>query len=587
MKIRTFITAHIWPSIGGVIVVSMLSYWGIASLFGDTAETRYVLGRVEKGTITVSISGSGQVAAEDKVDVKAKISGDIVWIGAAAGEMVYAGQTIAYLDATDAKQAIADAEQSLTQAKLQFQKDVAQAPIDYQKAIDALKDAQNNLKTAYNETFNAISNTFIDLPSTVTGMQNILYGYDLSPNKSQFNVDLLRNSSSNAIAVQKFADNAEADYKIARATYDRAITDYQTLTRYAKNEALEIMITSSVNTTTAIAQGLQSELNFLDGAIDDATTNNRTVSAIITTMRTNTRGYLSAANSSLNALLNQQKSLDANKKSTRDNQHAIDILKIGNANGDNPISLQSARYSIADQERKLRAQKDDLYKFAITAPFSGVITAINAKRGDTVSNGSIAATIITNQKIAEVSLNEIDVAHVKIGQKVTTTFDAIEGLTMTGKVASLDTVGTVSQGVVTYNVKISFDGNDERIKSGMSITTTIITDAKNDTLFVASSAVKDRGMGRYVERFANTISGKATGGNTGITSKELPIQQLVETGLSNDTQIEIINGLKEGDQIIMRTIVAQPLAATPNAPSIFGGVGGNRVNQGGGGARLR
>src|SRR3989339_818037 len=70
-----------------------------------------------------------------------------------------------------------------------------------------------------------------------------------------------------------------------------------------------------------------------------------------TTMRTNARGYLSTTNSNLSALLNQQKSLDAAKKTIRDDERTIEIYKIGNATGDNPISLQSSQYSIADQER--------------------------------------------------------------------------------------------------------------------------------------------------------------------------------------------------------------------------------------------
>ncbi|MDD5433706.1 MAG: hypothetical protein PHE77_03610, partial [Candidatus Pacebacteria bacterium] len=59
--------------------------------------------------------------------------------------------------------------------------------------------------------------------------------------------------------------------------------------------------------------------------------------------------------------------------------------------------------------------------------------------------------------MAEISLNEVDVAKVKIGQRAIITFDAIDELEITGKVEDVDTIGTVSQGVVSYNVKIIFD----------------------------------------------------------------------------------------------------------------------------------
>ncbi|MDP1709743.1 MAG: hypothetical protein Q8L21_02560, partial [Candidatus Komeilibacteria bacterium] len=58
----------------------------------------------------------------------------------------------------------------------------------------------------------------------------------------------------------------------------------------------------------------------------------------------------------------------------------------------------------------------------------------------------------------------------------------------------------------------------------------------------------------------------------------LPVNQTVEVGLSNDTQTEILSGLKEGDQIVTRTITATAAQTTP-APSLFGG--GNRTTGGG------
>jgi multidrug efflux pump subunit AcrA (membrane-fusion protein) len=307
---------------------------------------------------------------------KPKASGDVVWVGVKVGDKVYAGQALAQIDNTDAKQAIADAEQSLIQAKLQFQKDSAQAPIDYQKLIEALADAKNEIVSTYNDTYTTLSNTYLDLPAAVTGMQNILYGYDLAQAKSQWNIDVLRNYSNNsdsADSIRNFADVAEKDYKVARGKYDQAILDYKILTRYSDNASLEKLLTSTIDTTTAIAQALQSELNLLAAVADDASIHDRTLSSAVTTMRTNAQSYLRTANSNLTSLLNQQKSLDASKKTIRDDEHNIEIYKIGNVTGDKPISLQSTEYDIADKERKLQQQKDDLSNYVIAAPFAGTL----------------------------------------------------------------------------------------------------------------------------------------------------------------------------------------------------------------------
>lgn len=530
-------------------------YFGYTKIFNADGAIRYVTAQVQNGTLIVSISGSGQVSASNQVDVKPKASGDVIWAGVKTGDMVRAGQALAQIDNTDAKQAIADAEQSLAQAKLQFQKDSAQAPIDYQKSLETLDDAKTNLSTTYNDTYNTLSNAYLDLPGVVTGMQNILYGYDLSQNKSQWNIDTFRNSSSNSDTTITFADVAERDYKTARTKYDQAVLNYKTLTRYSNNDAIEKLLTSSIDTTTAIAQALQSELNLLDAVADDASTHYRTVSPTVTTMRTNARGYFSTANSNLNTLLNQQKSLDAAKKSIRDDERNIEIYKIGNPTGDNPISLQSSQYSIADQERKLQQLKDDLTNYVITAPFAGTLAVLNVKRFDTVSTGSSVATLVTKQNIAEISLNEIDVAKVKAGQKATLTFDAVPDLTITGQVAEVDTVGTVSQGVVTYAVKIIFDTQDERVKSGMSVSATIITEVRQDVLLVPNAAVKSNNE-QYVEVLENNV----------------PRNQPVETGLSNDTMTEIKSGLKEGDQVVTQTTTATTKTTTQNTSKNTGGM---------------
>lgn len=561
--------------LSGVVAIVVLTggYWLYGMLNPASTQTSYVLGTVTKGTIVSSVSGSGQVSTSNQLDLKPKASGDVIWVSSQAGDVVRAGQALAQLDNTTAKQAVADAEQALIQAKLQFQKDSSQAPIDYQKLQESLASAKTDLSTTYNDAFNTLSTAYLDLPSAVTGMQNILYGYDLTPNMRQWNIDVFRNYSTTADTIKIFADVAERDYKIARTKYDQAVVDYKTLTRYSETAELERQLVSSKDTTTAIAQALQSELNMLDAVVDDATTNNRTVSSSITTMRTNTRNYLATANSNLSAFLSQQKTLDTIKKTIRDGESNIAIYQIGNPSGSNPISLQSSQYSIADQERKLQQLKDDLANYTITAPFSGTLATFNVKQFDTVSTGTSAATLITNQKIAQLSLNEVDAAKLKVGNKATLTFDAIEGLTLTGKVAEIDAVGTVSQGVVSYAVKIAFDSQDSRVKSGMTANASIQTDVRQDVLMVPSSAVKTQNGVSRVQIFSPELANM--GGTQGVVSVTAPSQVEVKIGISDDTNVEIVSGLTEGEQVVVRTITAKTAtaatsAAKSGAPSIGG-----------------
>src|SRR6185369_12071403 len=120
----------------------------------------------------------------------------------------------------------------------------------------------------------------------------------------------------------------------------------------------------------------------------------------------------------------------------------------------------------------------------IIAPFDGVIAKLSLQRGDQASASTAVATLVTKQQIAQISLNEVDAVNVKQDQKATMTFDAIDGLSMTGKVVEIDTIGTVSQGVVSYSAKVALDTQDDRIKPGMSVNVSIITDVAPDVLAV-------------------------------------------------------------------------------------------------------
>lgn len=576
-KTVVFAQAHKIMSGILVIVVAYGGYWGVGAVRGEATETRYVLGEVSRGTIISSVSASGQVSTSDQIDIRPKASGDITWVGVKAGDVVRAGQAIATIDSTSARQAIADAEASLAQAKLQFQKDSAQAPIDYEKSLEALEDAKRDLDTTYTDTFNTVSNAYLSLPAVMTGMQDILYGDDLSPYQGSWNISWMENfvsstHGSERQTIEAFADIAERDYRTAREKYDANLVRYKTLTRYSETSELEVLLTDSLDTTTAVAQGLQSTLNLLDALIDYANKYNRNLDSRVNTLRSNAQGYLSTANSTHSSLLSQDKSLDSAKRSIRDQERSVEIYKIGNSSGANPISLQSSAQSIANQERNIAEMKQDLANYTITAPFAGTIASLSLKRFDSVSTGSSVASLITNQKIATLSLNEVDLAKIKLGSRTTLTFDAVEDLSLTGEVVEIDAVGTVSQGVVSYSLKVAFDTQDERIKPGMTVNASIVSNISQDALIVSASAVRTQGGNTFVQVFDPPLAGET--GSQGVLSVTLPQQIPVEIGISDDSNTEIISGLSEGQQIVVRTTSSGTAqSTTQTAPSLLGGSG--------------
>ena len=582
-KIKTYVLGH---KIVSAIVLIVIAF-GAYKLFvptTTTGQTRYVLGNVEQGIIISSVSESGQVSATNSVAIQAKVSGDITWVGVKPGDTVYAGQALATIDNTTAKQAVADAKASLAESQLQYQKDQAQAPIDYQSAQNTLATDTTNLTNEYNNTYNVLSTTYLDLPNIVSGMNDILYGYDLNINKTQDNEDMLVNlfSFEQRPGIQPFQASADSDYTTSQTSYTPALTAYKQSTRTSDPATLEALLTQTIKATTDVAQALQSELNFLGQETTMATQYNVRLPSAETTLQNNARTYLTTVNNDLNSLLAEQKSIQTAKNTITTDKQNISLLEIGDTTGNNPISLQISQSSLAKQAVDLQNLETDLNNYTVVAPFAGTISAVNAVVGDSAST---VATIITKQQIATLSLNEVDVAKIALGDKATLTFDAINGLTISGTVAEIDSVGTVSQGVVSYNVQITFDTQDAQVKPGMTVNAVIQTAVHQNALYVPSSAVKTVNGMSQVQVFNPEISSSTiaaastgtTGTNQGIISTTPPTSVEVTTGISNSTSVEILSGLTLGQQIVTRTTTsttAKTTTATTGTSATRGATGG-------------
>ena len=222
-------------------------------------------------------------------------------------------------------------------------------------------------------------------------------------------------------------------------------------------------------------------------------------------------------------------------------------------------------------------------KRIVTAPIDGTVSAINVKNGDDLgrlnsSSTSSAPIIIGDLSTleAQVSVNEVDVPNVAIGQKVMMTFTAIDGLTVSGKVIKMDALGTLTQGVVTYNVTVSFDTLDPRVKPNMSVSAKIITQVKQDVITVPNSALKTQGNTTYVEVLNGTT--------------QLPERRTIEIGAANNTDTEIVSGINDGDNVITQTIdpnAKTTASTTTSGISALSGGGGRGGFSGGGGGGAR
>ncbi len=562
-----------------IVGIIFVGYKVRAATTGASTAPKYVFAAASKGSLVVSVTASGQVSASNQIDIKPKASGDVVWLPITAGQIVHAGQALVSLDARDAQKSLRDAELGVESAKLSLAK--LQEPADSlstTQSTDAVAEATDAETKSYTDAFAAVENTFIDLPTMMTSLQTMLVG---SPTGSggasdiSTYADTLSHYDTNVYSLR---DAVLKAYANARTSYDTTFSAYSGLSRASSVDDIKKILNQTSDTATLIAQAIRATSDFLSNAKDQMTSHSVSVPANLTSNLGAVLGYTTTINAHVTALINAENTILSAERTLTEKTAANDKPIAGV----DALDIQSAELAVTRAENTLADAQATLNDYTIRAPFDGTIARVAINKYDTVSSGTTIATIITTKKIAEVSLNEVDVSKIKVGEKVTLSFDAIDGLSIAGQVAEVDTIGTTSQGVVTYNVKISFDTQDDRVKSGMSVSAAIITDVKQDVVVVPASAVKSMSGQSYVQEPAALLSPADLAAVGGITLAQAPKNVPVETGLSNDTETEIVSGVNEGDQIVVRTITITK-TTTAAAPSLFG-AGSSR---GGGGGTLR
>lgn len=224
----------------------------------------------------------------------------------------------------------------------------------------------------------------------------------------------------------------------------------------------------------------------------------------------------------------------------------------------------------------------------ITAPISGKVSGLTLTAGLPITSSSTSSTsstssssssttslgsiILDNNKLqANVNLTEIDVTKVRVGQKATLTLDAFSDKTFTGVVSAINTSGTSSSGVTAYPTTITFDTAVDNIYPNMGVNAQIITSIKDNVILVPLSAVQ-------------TVNGQST---IRLLQNNQAVPVDVEVGESNDTQTEIISGIKVGETVVIGSINATGARIQGSSNSPFGAFGTRGMSGGGGATVIR
>ncbi|OAS17397.1 efflux RND transporter periplasmic adaptor subunit [Paenibacillus oryzisoli] len=248
----------------------------------------------------------------------------------------------------------------------------------------------------------------------------------------------------------------------------------------------------------------------------------------------------------------------------------------------NVVAKQSA---IESQKIRVSDAQQKVDQLTIKAPFDGVFSADFANsKNNVLRNYPVGAQINANTTLGAVAslstmqlaiaVDELDLTSVKVGQKVNVKVDAIAGKTFTGEVTSVSNVGTTTNGVTTYDAVVAIPNTAQNdLKYAMTATAEILIQDKKDILVLPIQVVT-------TTRGKSTVTVKKADGTT--EERELKV------GIRSKTQVEVLDGVKEGDEVVMpvrraTTTTNQQGQGFPGGGAFPGGAGGFQGGAGGAG----
>ncbi len=544
--------------------------------------------KVTKGNISVVISGTGTIAPIDEYQVTSLVKGEILLDTFEEGDMVEEGDLLYQIDSSDL-------ENSLEKAQLNLQK----SQLSYNQTAEDL--AKLNVKSTYGGTITA---TYVKVGDTV-GIGN------------------------------KIADLVDMDTMVLEVPFNEVDAD-----RIYVGSAAQVMLTSSFyNLTGTVRRVSNSSLVSAEGArvkqVEITVKNPGAIKpgdmAPVTIGDVACKGpgtFAYNLETSIKAEASGEVvSLPFGKGDKITAGSVVAVLHSSTADStrlNSQISLRDSQLSIDNYNKQLE-------NYQITSPISGTVLKKTSKAGDTLdnSNASVVMAVIADMStiVFEMSVDELDISKIKVGQSVSVTADALEDRKYSGYVDYVSVVGTTQNGVTTYPIQIVVE-NPVDLIPGMNVSAEIVVESRENVLQVPVTAVqrgnivyvKDSGKtektpasseksgadngGNQFSNKSQTAGGKEQGsqGQKNIPDGAMPMGEIPEamqknapdgfhavrvvTGINDSNFIEIISGLSEGDEVYVPTTAGSntnPFASMMGRGGMSGGMGGGMPSGMGGG----
>ncbi len=242
-----------------------------------------------------------------------------------------------------------------------------------------------------------------------------------------------------------------------------------------------------------------------------------------------------------NDKLTSQKILDQAREelliATKDLEASSKALQLANSKLEEDLKMLKA--DIESARAAVRIAEAELSYATLKAPISGIIASVATQEGETVAAGLSAPTFVTiidlERLQIETYVDEVDIGKIEIGQKATFSVEAFPSIDIHGEVAAIYPKAILRENVVFYSVIVKgLNSQQVILRPEMTANVSIFLEPRENVLIVPATSVK-----------------KSEGTNlVFLLEKGKPVRQEVQVGLKLGRFIEIINGLKEGDEVL-------------------------------------
>ena len=570
---------------------------------------------VKRTDISSELTASSSLSPKDTYEVTSLVEGEVIEANFEEGDVVEKGQVLYRIDASSMDSDMSSAETSLQRAKESAQT----AQSDY--AEETARIAGNTYRSTAS---GYIKTLYIKEGDKVNSGMKIADLYDDSAMK--ITVPFLSGEAAEINVGDEAAVILEDTGEQISGTVTVVSSMEETLSggRLVKNVTVEVSNPGGLTTDTAASVKVDGFVCSAEGTF--AAKTETTLSVEI------------SGNKSLeieNLLIHEGSYVEKNSELFQVTaKTAEEYLK------EFKDAVESADDNLENAENKLSNTQDNVDDYTITAPISGTVITKNAKVGDKISKNSSGTTTMAviydlSTMTLEMSVDELDVSSIKVGQSVEITADAVEGETFTGTVTNVSLQSSYSNGVTNYPVTVTLDDTGSLLP-GMNVDAKIILDSSEDALVIPASALM-RGNRVYVKKSPDSTenadtqrndssdnagdadserknpgdgtqnadsadrqpdagaeaSGSSKGSGTDNSSSKSTFSGKsgssnvpdgfeavqVTTGIINDDYVEILSGLSEGDEVY---ISSDSGSSTQTNQMQMGGMGGPGGDMGGG-----